>query len=166
MRWPPVASCVDDATEHQSGEAWLGRTECRHEPHRINRLAVSVERLTRGRFDGDLRCLPVALLAPVPGSPRVPQLSLGRLTRQRGIQKRSRSFLADHNNRLAATDSLKASLAPQPFRQIHGLTKRPISSHNLNGTSATVPKDHGAVMAAGGALRSARISGLVEAMPR
>src|SRR6267143_6472404 len=169
MRWPPVASCVDDATEHQSGEAWLGRTECRHEPHRINRLHVDVERLTRGRFDGDLRCLPVALLAPVPGSPRVPQLSLDCLTRQRGIQKRSRSFLADHKNRLAATDSLKASLAPQPFRQIHGLTKRPISStncsHNLNGTSATVPKDHGAVMAAWGALQSARISGLVEAMP-
>jgi hypothetical protein len=38
-------------------------------------------------------------------------------------------------------------------------------SHNLNGTSATVPKDHGAVMAACGALQSARISGLVEAMP-
>lgn len=35
-------------------------------------------------------------------------------------------------------------------------------SHNLNGTSATVPKDHGAVMAACGALQSARISGLPE----
>ena len=37
------------------------------------------------------------------------------------------------------------------FGQIHCLTKRPISwtncSHNLNGTSSTVPKDHGAVMA-------------------
>jgi hypothetical protein len=74
--------------KHQS-EAWLGRTECRHEPHRIIRLHVDVERLTRGRFDGDLRCFPVTLLAPVPGSPRVPQLSLGCLTWQRGIQKRS-----------------------------------------------------------------------------
>ena len=107
----------------------------------INRLHVDVERLTRGRVDGDLRCFPVAVLAPVPGSPRVAQLSLGCLTRRRGIQKRSRSCLADHKNRPAAADSRKASLAPQPFRQIHGLTKRPISStncsHNLNGTSAT-----------------------------
>jgi len=29
-----------------------------------------------------------------------------------------------------------------------------------------IPKDHGAVMAARGALQSARIGGLVEAMPR
>jgi len=76
---------------------------------------VDIERLTWGRFDDDFRCLPVALLAPVPGSPRVPQLSLGCLTRQRGIQKRSRSFLSDHRNRPAATDSLRASPAQQPL---------------------------------------------------
>src|SRR5271166_6824132 len=57
----PVAGRVDDATEHQIGEARVDRTERGHEADCINVLHVDVERLTRQRFHCYCRWFPALL---------------------------------------------------------------------------------------------------------